>query len=163
MTTPSDVPFFPYKLFFLYIEPISALAGAFYAIFRPDAYLNDLVAPYFILPAAPAVLPTPVYMSLYQLGNLYLLFALNEHLVLSSSSSMITWRRLLFGLLVADIGHLVTMTPAGTEVFWQFWRWNAMGWGSVPFVYLGATMRTCFLLGIGITGGGGKAKGKKAA
>ena len=115
MATSTAIPFFPYKLFFLYVEPISALAGAFYAIFRPDAYLNDLVAPYFT-PALPAPPSTPVYMSLYQLGNLYLLFALNEHLVLSGATSIGTWRRLLFGLLIADIGHLMTMAPAGAEV-----------------------------------------------
>ncbi|KAI0034365.1 hypothetical protein K488DRAFT_37885, partial [Vararia minispora EC-137] len=151
MAASTTIPFFPYKLFFLYVEPISALAGAFYAIFRPDAYLNDLVAPYFT-PLPPVVTSTPVYMSLYQLGNLYLLFALNEYLVLSNATSITTWRRLLFGLLVADIGHLITMAPVGSEVFWQAQRWNAMGWGSVPFVYLGATMRACFLLGVGLNG-----------
>ena len=149
MVAPASVPFWPYQAFFLYVEPISALAGAYYAAIRPDAYLHDLIAPYSAVPT-PAT-PVPTYMALYQLANLYLLFALNEHLVLSSSTSITTWRRLLFGLLVADIGHLITMAPAGYEVFWQFWRWNAMGWGSVAFVYAGATMRTCFLLGVGMS------------
>ncbi|KAF7303357.1 hypothetical protein MIND_00563500 [Mycena indigotica] len=70
-------------------------------------------------------------MVLLQLANLYLLFALNEHLVLSSTLSLKTWRRLLFVLLVADFGHLVSMAPLGTDVFWRAWEWNAMCWGSV--------------------------------
>ena len=89
-------------------------------------------------------------MSLFQLSNLYLLFALNEHLVLSSTSNIKVWRRLLFCLLVADFGHLYSMAPLGGEVFWKVWEWNAMVWGSVGFVYLGASMRMAFLAGIGL-------------
>ncbi|KAJ3501499.1 hypothetical protein NLJ89_g9312 [Agrocybe chaxingu] len=136
-----------YRLFFLYIEPLSALAGAYYAAFRPQDYLNDLS---FGLPYTDSPNPTQTSMALLQLANLYLLFALNEHFVLSSTSSIRTWRRLLIGLLVADFGHLATMSLVGWEVFWHFWEWNAMIWGSVGFVYLGASMRTCFLLGVGL-------------
>lgn len=31
------------------------------------------------------------------------------------------------------------------EVFVRFWTWNAMEWGSVGFVYVGAGMRVSFL------------------
>jgi hypothetical protein len=141
-----SIPFFPYKIFFLYIEPISALAGAYYAAFQPADYLRDLSLG---TPSTPT-LSTQVNMTLMQLANLYLLFALNEHLVLASTSSIKTWRRLLFGLLVADFGHLVTMAPLGAEVFWRVWEWNAMVWGSVGFVYLGASLRMCFLAGVGL-------------
>ena len=139
----------PYRLFFLYIEPISALAGAYYAAAHQDDYLCDLVTPTNSQFTRVAV-DTPTSMSLFQLANLYLLFALNEHLVLSSTSSLKTWRRLLSCLLVADLGHLTTMSPAGAEIFWSVWRWNAMAWGSIGFVYLGATIRICFLTGVGL-------------
>ncbi|KAF9542946.1 hypothetical protein CPC08DRAFT_716844 [Agrocybe pediades] len=139
---------FPYRLFFLYIEPVSALAGAYYAAFRPQDYLNDLsfgsTSPMQTLP------PTQTTMALLQLANLYLLFALNEHFVLSSTNSMKTWRRLLAGLLIADFGHLITMAPLGYDIFWRVWDWNAMAWGSVGFVYMGASMRMCFLAGVGL-------------
>lgn len=74
-----------YRLCFLYIEPISALVGAYFAALQPADYLAYL-AP---TPASPAVVasvapPTPTLISLFQLANLYLLFALNEHFVLSS-------------------------------------------------------------------------------
>ena len=140
---------FPYRIFFLYIEPISALAGAYYAAIHPSRYLLDLVSP--IQSDFTSVVPdTSTRMGLSQLANLYLLFALNEHLVLSSTSSLKTWNRLLFCLLVADFGHLATMIPAGPEIFWNVWKWNAMAWGSVGFVYLGATLRLCFLAGVGL-------------
>ncbi|KAH9482080.1 hypothetical protein JR316_0004175 [Psilocybe cubensis] len=144
--TPPSVPFL-YRAFFLYIEPISALAGAFYAAFRQDDYLKDLT---FSSQLTHTVLPTQTNMALLQLANLYLLFALNEHFVLSSTTSIVTWKKLLIGLLVADFGHLITMAPAGMAVFWKFWEWNAMMWGSVGFVYAGATMRICFLSDVGL-------------
>jgi hypothetical protein len=140
---------FPYRLFFLYIEPVSALAGMYYAAIHPSDYLLDLVRP-IQSDFGRTALDTPTSMTLFQLSNLYLLFALNEHLVLSSTSSLKTWRRLLFALLVADFGHLATMIPAGTEIFWNVSKWNAMAWGSVGFVYLGASLRLCFLAGVGL-------------
>lgn len=149
LLTMTAIPLFPYKLFFLYIEPISALAGAYYAAFKPADYLQDLSLSSTV---ATPVLTTQMTMTLLQLANLYLLFAINEHLVLSSTSSIKTWKRLLFGLLVADFGHLVTMAPLGNDVFWKVWEWNAMVWGSVGFVYIGATLRMCFLAGVGLGG-----------
>ncbi|KIK70578.1 hypothetical protein GYMLUDRAFT_65797 [Collybiopsis luxurians FD-317 M1] len=144
----STIPFFPYALFFIYLEPISALAGAYYAACRPNDYLNDLSLTSTVVKAAS--LTTQMDMALLQLANLYLLFALNEHLVLSSTTSIKTWRRLLFCLLVADFGHLATMAPLGLDVFWKVWEWNAMIWGSVGFVYVGASMRISFLCGLGL-------------
>ncbi|KAF8589605.1 hypothetical protein K439DRAFT_1404837 [Ramaria rubella] len=144
-----SIPFFPYKLFFLYIEPISAIGGAIYAGFLPKAYLADLVLTKPELPAH-ITLSSPMLMTLYQLSNLYLLFALNEHIVLSSTDNIKTWKYLLFGLLVADFGHLLTLAPLGTDVYWKFWDWNPLMWGSVGFVYLGATTRMSFLLGLGL-------------
>ncbi|KAJ6481086.1 hypothetical protein C8R45DRAFT_1076275 [Mycena sanguinolenta] len=143
----SGIPFI-YKLFFLYIEPISALAGAYYAAFQPQNYLDDLSLPGGKLEPSP--LTTQNKMVLLQLANLYLLFTLNEHLVLSSTNSLKTWRRLLFGLLVADFGHLISMAPLGVDVFWRVWDWNVMVWGSVGFVYAGASMRMSFLAGLGL-------------
>lgn len=144
------IPFF-YKLFYLYIEPLSALGGAIYAGFLPRTYLNDLTIaatrPIFHNDAA---ISAQVFMTLYQLSNLYLLFALNEHLVLSSTDNIRTWKRLLFGLLIADFGHLLSLTPLGPEVYWSVWNWNAMMWGSIGFVYLGAASRISFLLGVGL-------------
>ncbi|KAJ7097219.1 hypothetical protein B0H15DRAFT_34137 [Mycena belliarum] len=145
---PTEIPAI-YKLFFLYIEPLSALAGAYYAAFRPEDYLRDLSLP-AARPETSSSLTTQTNMVLLQLANLYLLFALNEHLVLSSTTSLKTWRRLLFGLLVADFGHLISMAPLGGGVFWRVAEWNAMVWGSVGFVYVGASMRMSFLAGLGL-------------
>lgn len=144
-----SIPFFPYQLFFLYIEPLSALGGAIYAGMLPGTYIKDLTLT-TVWPAKDTTLTTPVLMTLFQLSNLYLLFAINEHVVLSSTNNIKIWKRLLFGLLIADFGHLLSLAPLGSEVYWRVWDWNAMMWGSVAFVYLGASMRIAFLFNVGL-------------
>ena len=76
-------------------------------------------------------------------------------LVLRSTASLRAWYVPLLCLLVADLGHLSTMIPSAlekrwVEVFGRFWAWDAMMWGSVGFVYVGASMTTAFLLALGL-------------
>jgi hypothetical protein len=137
-----------YRIFFLYIEPISTIVGAYFAHFLPFDYL--LLTHSSSAPSPGQRLPISTTVTLSQLANLYLLFALNEGLVLRATTDLRVWRTLLFGLLVADIGHLYSVVELGHETYWQFWAWNSMGWGNVGFVYLGAMTRISFLLGFGV-------------
>lgn len=96
---------------------------------------------------------------LLQLANLYFVFALNEALVLRATNDLRVWRAFLLGLLIADFGHIYSVNAIGWEVYYRFWEWNSMYWGNLGFVYVGATMRTAFLLGLGLSGSGkGKVK-----
>lgn len=150
-----------YRLFFLVIEPTSALVGAYYAHFRQRDYL--LLTDSSSAPVLTAI-PTGTSIVLSQLANLYLLFALNEALVLRSTSDLRVWKTVLFVLLVADLGHLYTVKALGLDIYlpWNFARWNAIDWGNIPFVYLGASMRTAFLADVGMARSGrGFAKPKK--
>lgn len=136
-----------YTLFFLHIEPISALVGAYFAYYQSSHYLYLTHAP-----SAPST-PTPpkgTTIALAQLANLYLLFALNEALVLRASRERAVWRTLLFGLLVADLGHLWSVSGLGWRVYVEWWDWNEMMWGNIGFVYAGAAMRMAFLMGVGL-------------
>lgn len=142
-----------YRAFFLIIEPISALVGAFYAHFRQRDYLAMTTHG-----PVPVRLGTSIVLS--QLANLYLLFALNEALVLRSTGDLRVWRTVLFVLLVADFGHLYSVSGLGSWVYWDVTRWNAIDFGNILFVYLGASMRIAFLSGVGL---GTPAKSKKTA
>ncbi|KAK6079256.1 hypothetical protein SCUP234_05809 [Seiridium cupressi] len=142
----------PYRLFFLIIEPISALVGAFYAHFRQAEYLTLTHAA-----TVPSSIPVGTSVVMSQLANLYLLFALNEFLVLRSTADIRVWRTVLFVLLVADLGHLYSVSAVGSRVYWDATSWNAIDWGNVPFVYLGASMRIAFLAGVGLGGQGATA------
>ncbi len=134
-----------YRVFFLFIEPVSALVGAYFAHFNQSSYLSLTDAS-----SAPSPIPRGTSIVLSQLANLYLLFALNEALVLRATGDLRVWKTVLFGLLVADFGHLYTIHTLGPDVFWNYSRWNAIDWGNVPFVYLGASMRIAFLAGVGL-------------
>ncbi|KAI1074477.1 hypothetical protein F5B20DRAFT_435959 [Whalleya microplaca] len=146
---------FAYRAFFLIIEPISALVGAYYAHFRQDEYLTMTHAE-----TAPSPIPLGTSIVLSQLANLYFLFTLNEALVLRCTGDLRVWRTVLFGLLVADFGHLYSVSALGSWVYWDVTRYNAIDWGNVPYVYLGASMRIAFLAGIGL---GGSVNPKKTA
>lgn len=137
-----------YIIFFLYIEPISALVGAFYALVLPRSYLR--LTHLASAPAAYEPVPIGTSVVLTQLANLYVLFAVNEALVLRCTTDIRVWKTVLFGLLIADFGHLYSVYQLGHEVYWRFWNWNAMAWGNVAFVYLGAAMRLAFLCGFGV-------------
>ncbi|RKU47961.1 hypothetical protein DL546_002831 [Coniochaeta pulveracea] len=134
-----------YRLFFLIIEPISALVGAYYAHLDQTTYLNLTHAS-----SAPSLIPTGTSIVLSQLANLYSLFALNEALVLRSTSDIRVWKTVLFCLLVADIGHLYTVRQLGPQIYWSVTKWNAIDWGNIPFVYLGAILRVAFLCNVGL-------------
>ncbi|KAF4335588.1 NADP-dependent alcohol dehydrogenase [Fusarium beomiforme] len=134
-----------YRIFFLILEPISALVGAFYTHFRQETYLSLLHAS-----SAPTQAPKATSVAMSQLANMFFFFALNEALVLRSTADLRVWRTVLLVLLIADLGHLFSMSELGSRIYWDVMAWNASDWGNVPFVYLGVTMRASFLMGIGL-------------
>ncbi|TGO28813.1 hypothetical protein BPAE_0022g00030 [Botrytis paeoniae] len=138
-----------YSWFFLIIEPISTLAGAYYAHFQPHNYLLLTHAPSSPYPT-PNDIPLSSHIVLTQLANLYLLLALNEALVLRCTSDLRVWKVFLFGLLVADFGHLYSVKDLGWSIYWNVGEWNKMAWGNVGFVYVAAAMRMAFLRGWGL-------------
>ena len=150
-----------YTTFFLFIEPVSALVGAFYAHFKPLEYLQ--MTHLSSSPSYASTIPLSTNIVLTQLANLYLLFALNEALVLRSTSDLRVWRTVLFGLLLADFGHLYSVSSLGSQIYWSFWKWNAMDWGNIGFVYAGAMMRMAFLAGLGLNTSSGREAAVKAA
>ncbi|KAG5932247.1 hypothetical protein E4U53_001409, partial [Claviceps sorghi] len=85
-----------YRLFFLLIEPVSALVGAFYAHYRQASYLGFLDAQSAAVPplapgndaASPLLLPPSTSVTMSQLANMHVLFALTEALVLRSTCDM---------------------------------------------------------------------------
>lgn len=147
-----------YRLFFLLIEPLSALLGAYYAYFDKKAYLELTHAA-----SAPETIPLGTSIVLSQLANLYLFFAINEALVLRSTSDIHVWKTVLFCLLIGDIGHLYTVRELGMNIYWSPSTWNAIDWGNIPFVYLGASMRIAFLADVGLYKSGKRLQKKRTA
>lgn len=141
---PVHIPFF-YRLTFLYLEPISILAGAVQAYFFQSAYLTLTHAS-----SAPSVVPVSTSIVLTQLANLYLGLAITEALVLRVTTEYSVWKALIIVLLIADVGHLYSVLPLGfSRAFLQWWNWNAIDWGNVGWVYFLALTRMSMLLGFG--------------
>lgn len=148
----------PYRIFFLLIEPIATAVGAYYAFFDQRTYLDLTHAP-----SASSPIPLATSIAMSQLANLYFVFALSEALVLRSTSDLRVWKAFLLCLLIADFGHLYTVSVLGPQIYWRVWDWNAIDWGNIGFVYLGASMRTTFLAGVGFGSRGKTAKTAKTA
>ncbi|KAK4460172.1 hypothetical protein QBC42DRAFT_272988 [Cladorrhinum samala] len=136
-----------YRLFFLLVEPLAALVGAYFAFFDQKTYLELTHAA-----SSTSHIPTGTSIVLSQLANLYLFFAINEALVLRSTSDLRVWKTVLFCLLVGDIGHLYTVSQLGVQIYWDVFNWNSIDLGNIPFVYFGALMRVAFLAGVGLGG-----------
>jgi hypothetical protein len=135
----------PYCLVFLYAEPVSIFTGAVYAHLLQATYLDLTHAASAPGPSVP--ISTRIVLS--QLANLYLGLGLLEALVLRATSDLKVWRVFLAILLLADVGHLYSVAPVGVAIYWEYWRWNAIDWGNLGFVYFLAVTRTLFLLGVG--------------
>ncbi|SPO00586.1 related to F-box/WD-repeat protein [Cephalotrichum gorgonifer] len=86
-----------YRIFFLLVEPVLALVGAFYAHFRPLEYLTLTHAT--SAPNSVEAIPLGTTIALSQLANLYLFFAINEAFVLRSTPDLRVWKTVLFCLL----------------------------------------------------------------
>ena len=88
--------------------------------------------------------------SWHSLSNFYFFLAINEVLVIRSTTDLTVWRTVLFALLLADFGHLYSVSALGFQIHRNFLSWNAIDWGNVGFMYVGAMMRLAFLLGDGV-------------
>jgi hypothetical protein len=138
---------FPYIAFFLWIEPVATLVGAYFAWFKPGTYLQLQHA---ASSPGPSAVPTGTNVVLRQLGNMYFVFAFNEAFVLRSTRDLRVWRVFLLGLLIADFGHLYSCYPLGLKSYYEFYNWNAIDYGNYPFVVVGALTRILFLSGCGL-------------
>ncbi|KAF2106142.1 hypothetical protein BDV96DRAFT_338808 [Lophiotrema nucula] len=135
-----------YRLVFLYIEPLSTLTGAVHAHYLQSKYLELTHAA-----SAPGQsVPLSTSIVLTQLANLYFLLCLNEALVLRATDDVKVWKTFILGLLVADFGHLYSVRLVGSWVYWEVWKWNAIDWGNVGFVYFLAAVRLFLLAGVGL-------------
>ncbi|KAI5928474.1 hypothetical protein F4810DRAFT_643835 [Camillea tinctor] len=145
-----------YRFLFLIAEPLAALACAYHAHFRQDAYLQGITTSSSQQGVGPAT-----SAALSQLAAQYLLAALAEALVLRSTGDLAVWRTLIAALLAADFARLYALVGAGGwDIYWDARAWDGVGWACVPLVYVCVAARVAFLAGVGFRAGSAKAKAK---
>jgi len=134
-----------YRLVFLWLEPLSICTGAVYAFFFQATYLRLTHA----ASAPDAAVPLATSIVMTQLANLYLGLTLLEACVLRATSDVKVWKTFIIGLLIADLGHLYSVSPVGSWIYWQYWHWNAIDWGNIGWVYFLAATRIMMLFDVG--------------
>ena len=151
-----SVPF-PYRLLFLYIEPLGAFFGTIVNLTTPTTYLASL---------SPAAVPStydPLTYPIYaQLAGHLLLFAWLQAALLRSTNDLKVWKIVLAGIALCDVLHLWgSLIVLGSQGFWDVrtWRWEE--WVSLGMLWGPGAMRVMFCAGVGLEEGGGDDKREK--
>ncbi|KAL8670415.1 MAG: hypothetical protein Q9168_005044 [Polycauliona sp. 1 TL-2023] len=133
----------PYRILFLYIEPLAALCGTYANLFQPNAYLLSLSPK-----ATYSSLTYPIYA---QIAGHDFLFSWLLAVLLRQTSSVRIWKTVLFGMLMCDLLHLYgSYVVLGPEAFFdpRLWRWE--DWVTFVMTYGPGSLRAAFCLEIGV-------------
>jgi hypothetical protein len=140
----------PYRLFFLYIEPILALFGTYLCHADPQRFLSGTVPQPAYLAASPIDVSPLLQMQLTNIAALYLLFAISEFIVLRCTREKSVWNAVLAGMLASDAGHLYAVYKIAPERALMLGSWSGDEWINYGTLVFGACMRIAFLLGVGV-------------
>lgn len=139
----------PYRIFFLYIEPVFALGGTYLCMADPERFLlGTMPLPAFIM-ASPLTISPLIKFLLTNIGALYALFAMNEAIVLRCTREKSVWYAIIGGMLASDFGHLYAVYAIAPERVAQIASWTSDEWINYGTLLGGALMRCAFLLGVG--------------
>ncbi|KAF8848699.1 hypothetical protein BDZ45DRAFT_681033 [Acephala macrosclerotiorum] len=142
-----------YRIWFLYLEPVFALGGTYLCLYDPQRMLTGTVPVPAITAASPSGGPIPItplmQMLLTNIGSLYVLFSINEGLVLRLSSEKRVWFGIIGSMLVSDIGHLYAVYQIAPKRMLEIAGWNSDEWINYGTLWFGALLRAGFLMGFG--------------
>ncbi|TAQ91555.1 hypothetical protein B7494_g21 [Chlorociboria aeruginascens] len=149
----------PYKIWFLWFEPISAAISPILIMRNPVDFLTNTspigLTPY-IVPSdssTKSVNPLTFFLST-NIAALYLFFGLSEFIVLRATKELSVWKALFFAMIFSDAGHLYSMWAAGPDVFFDPTAWTRSGdIVNYGMLWLGLILRIAFLLGLGVRSG----------
>lgn len=132
-----------YRVLFLWFEPLAAFNGAILAHVYPTYFLRTMHA-------------TAIYDSTHQvifdqLAATYVLFAINEGIVLRLTNDIRIWRTMIAGILCCDLIHLYgSYNALGREVFFTPGLWRPDDWMNLSMLFVPIFLRSLFLLGVGV-------------
>ena len=142
-----------YRIFLLYIEPIMALSGAYLAHFQPYKFIHgtapsSLSRPFLSLSST--FTPDPVIQFLStDIAALYVLFTINEAVVLRLTRDYSVWKTVVFAMLVCDMGHFWGIYEADPVEFLSVRGWSTEELINNGILGFGLVLRIAFLLGLG--------------
>ena len=142
-----------YRIWFLYFEPVAALAGTYLCFFMNDRFLSGTMPlPAYLAASSPGqgVPMTPLLrMMLMNIGALYGLFAIIEGVVLRLTKEKSVWLACLAAMFASDVGHIYAAYAIAPERIGKVLSWNSDEWINYGTLIFGAGLRLAFLMGIG--------------
>ena len=154
---PPRIPL-PYRLLFLYVEPVCALFGAIINLVSPITYLLSLSPN--ATPSTYDPLTSPIYA---QLAGHLLLFTWLQAVLLRSTDDLRVWKIVLAGIVLCDLLHLWGSAQLlGLRGFVDPRAWRLEEWVNFVMLYGPGAMRVVFCMGWGL-GEEAKVKGEKEA
>jgi len=131
-----------YRLWHLYLEPVFALGGVYKLHFTPLDYFS-------YMPSATAYSASSQIVC-DQLASTYLLFAFIEGVVLRVVDDKRTWRWIVFGLMLCDLGHCYAAWCAMGDVIFGAAGWRGKDGVTNTLNVMPVLIRAAYLLGIGV-------------
>lgn len=115
--TISPIPLI-YRIYFLYFDPLAALAGSYLCLFSPLRMLSGTLPrpayeSCFADSDSDAAIPPLLQMALNNIGALYVLFAIQEGVVLRCTRERSVWIAVMVGMCCCDVGHIYAV--------WRIW------------------------------------------
>ncbi|KAK2625999.1 hypothetical protein QTJ16_004261 [Diplocarpon rosae] len=161
-----------YRLYFLCFEPIGALAGTYLCLFDPQRFLAGTVPlPAYLAsssssspvtkswPPQEVGIPGPrtvdlsplLRMALTNIASLYVLFAVNEGLLLRLTREKRVWCTVIVAMVCADVGHIYAAWAISPErlAAGKLGSWTSDEWINYGTLFAGLGLRIAFLLGFG--------------
>jgi hypothetical protein len=141
-----------YRIYFLYLEPLAAIAGTYLCLFMPSRFLSGTIPlpAYHTFTQAPNLIITPVIqMMLTNIGSLYFLFAMQEGVVLRLTKEKNVWLAVILSMAITDVGHIYAAYAIDPARILQFTSWNMDECINYGTLMGGFTLRILFLLGFG--------------
>ncbi|KUJ19578.1 uncharacterized protein LY89DRAFT_546118, partial [Mollisia scopiformis] len=138
-----------YQIWFLYLEPVMALAGTYLCVFQPDRMLIGTVPLPAITIASPITITPLMQLLLTNIGALYVLFAINEGLVLRLTKEKNVWLAVIGAMLVSDVGHIWAVYQIAPTRMGEFMAWNSDEWINYGTLWFGVGLRAVFMMGFG--------------
>ncbi|KAH8594959.1 hypothetical protein B0O99DRAFT_652462 [Bisporella sp. PMI_857] len=146
-SSPTNATALIYRIYFLYLDPILALGGAYLIYTDPSKFLHSTIPQPLTL--TPTTLTPLLALLLTNIAALYVYLALNEALVLRLSSELKVWKAVILGLVISDAGHIYAVYAAAPERLFEILKWTNDEWINNGILILGLLLRIGFLVGFG--------------
>lgn len=147
----------PYRLYFLYLDPVLALSGTYLLLTSPQKFISSCT-PSSTHPTAAQPLSALSSLLLAQTAALYLMHAAITTLVLRAVTPLHdrgyvrVWKSVMAAIALADVGHLWALYASSPAEFVDWRAWRAEDWTNYGVLSWGLVMRGLFLGGVGVRG-----------